>query len=482
MQGGVPFTYTLSVVNNGPALAEQVVVQDAIPQGFFLTGLESISQGAFSNPISNVAIGNFGLIPAGGSAQLVIRMTSQVVTLDPGVLTISNPPSIARDYSVEALAFSEAPTSPGVSGQLKLVTDSVGDTNDGCTALSNTAALLNSIAVIRHSGLCPLDVAVSRAQGAGALAAVILKTTFDLNEIPGSGLDISIPALAMHSRDVDVLLPALAGTVNGTVAALQGQMLNVAYVSSAIPDPTSNNNFALQYTSFLNDTDFDSVPDVTDNCDNVDNVDQLDADNDGAGDLCDTCTDTDGDGFGNPEFVINTCASDGCISDSGKVFPGICGCGVSDANSDGDSQPDCFDGCPLNGSRIAPGVCGCSGLDVDANGNGILDCLKTPELRATLTNAQNLIKKLNANISGTSKKSIAQRRLRKDLGKLGADLGVFVAAGGIQLLNGALNPNDLASQTNTAIRKALKAKGKALAKNKKVALAAVLQFLSSLPA
>ena len=37
-----------------------------------------------------------------------------------------------------------------------------------------------------------------------------------------------------------------------------------------------------------------------------------DADNDGIFDACDTCTDTDGDGYGDAGFVQNTCAIDNC--------------------------------------------------------------------------------------------------------------------------------------------------------------------------
>jgi hypothetical protein len=40
-----------------------------------------------------------------------------------------------------------------------------------------------------------------------------------------------------------------------------------------------------------------------------------DADADGTFDSCDTCTDSDGDGFGNPGFITNTCGLDNCPDD-----------------------------------------------------------------------------------------------------------------------------------------------------------------------
>jgi hypothetical protein len=57
------------------------------------------------------------------------------------------------------------------------------------------------------------------------------------------------------------------------------------------------------------DTDGDGILDGADNCPTVPNANQADADADNQGDACDLCTDTDGDGFGNPGFPNNTCAT-----------------------------------------------------------------------------------------------------------------------------------------------------------------------------
>jgi hypothetical protein len=60
------------------------------------------------------------------------------------------------------------------------------------------------------------------------------------------------------------------------------------------------------------DGDADGVGDVCDNCPALTNENQADADGDGAGDACDPCTDTDGDGLGDPGFAANTCPLDVC--------------------------------------------------------------------------------------------------------------------------------------------------------------------------
>ena len=93
--------------------------------------------------------------------------------------------------------------------------------------------------------------------------------------------------------------------------------------------------------------------------------------------------DADGDGVGVAANPVNACAmpsgyapvaGDNCPSDTNKVEPGSCGCGVADTDSDNDGTADCNDQCPNDANKIAPGSCGCGVPDSDDDGDGLLYC------------------------------------------------------------------------------------------------------------
>ena len=43
-------------------------------------------------------------------------------------------------------------------------------------------------------------------------------------------------------------------------------------------------------------------------------------------------------------------------------------------DTDNDGVPDSFDGCPLDPEKSAPGICGCGVSDTDSDDDGIADC------------------------------------------------------------------------------------------------------------
>jgi hypothetical protein len=79
------------------------------------------------------------------------------------------------------------------------------------------------------------------------------------------------------------------------------------------------------------DADADGRGDLCDNCPTNSNPNQHDEDGDGIGDACDACTDTDGDGFGNPGFAANTCPEDNCPDEFNPGQEDTDGNGIGDA-------------------------------------------------------------------------------------------------------------------------------------------------------
>ena len=110
------------------------------------------------------------------------------------------------------------------------------------------------------------------------------------------------------------------------------------------------------------DADGDGIPDDEDNCPMEDNPGQENGDGDVTGDACDTCTDTDGDNFGNPGFPVNTCTIDNCPSaanpdqadDDGDCIGNVCD---SDPEVYDPSAPDSY---PPQGNDIGD-ACDCEG-------------------------------------------------------------------------------------------------------------------------
>ncbi len=45
-------------------------------------------------------------------------------------------------------------------------------------------------------------------------------------------------------------------------------------------------------------------------------------------------------------------------------------------DADEDGMPDCADGCPADPEKVTPGICGCGVPDADDDGNGVADCLE----------------------------------------------------------------------------------------------------------
>ncbi len=128
------------------------------------------------------------------------------------------------------------------------------------------------------------------------------------------------------------------------------------------------------YNEICVDGDGDSVCSAYDNCPAIYNPDQEDADEDGIGDSCDVCTDTDADGYGDPDFPLNECATDNCpdtanpdqTDTDADGFGDSCDvCTDEDGDGFGSGLP--FDTCALDN---CPTDFNPSQEDIDADGYG----------------------------------------------------------------------------------------------------------------
>ncbi|MCB0338882.1 MAG: hypothetical protein KDD53_04720, partial [Bdellovibrionales bacterium] len=109
--------------------------------------------------------------------------------------------------------------------------------------------------------------------------------------------------------------------------------------------------------------------------------------------------------------------NDVCELDPLKILEGVCGCGIADSDTDSDGVADCNDSCTSDANKTLPGVCGCGTADIDVDGNGTIDCLFTDEFRTRVEALQAGVSALKK--AGTTKK---KKKKAKELKKAAKEL------------------------------------------------------------
>jgi len=138
------------------------------------------------------------------------------------LLRIASPLGIAGNYAVGTAAFGPALTGAGVTGPLVQALDAANvsgpSTTDGCTALTNAAAVAGKIALIDR-GTCAFTVKVKNAQNAGAIAVVIADSVAGgpPADLGGADPTITIPAARITLADGITIKANLGAGVSGSL-------------------------------------------------------------------------------------------------------------------------------------------------------------------------------------------------------------------------------------------------------------------------
>jgi hypothetical protein len=160
------------------------------------------------------------------NARRVVWDGPEVTTAIPGVLSLGtpllrvfNPASLAGIYPVGTAAFGPPLGSAGVAGQVVLALDPADaagpSTTDGCSPLTNAAAVAGKIAILDR-GTCGFVVKVKNAQDAGAVAVLVADNVAGTPPAGLGGADptIVIPSVRISLADGNAIKAQLASGVN----------------------------------------------------------------------------------------------------------------------------------------------------------------------------------------------------------------------------------------------------------------------------
>jgi hypothetical protein len=127
-------------------------------------------------------------------------------------LKINSPPAIQGNYEVGTASFGPPVSFPGITANLALSIPA-----DGCTALTNGAAISGKLALIDR-GNCNFTVKAKNAQDAGAVGVVIADNVAGaVAGMSGSDPAITIPSVRITLADGNTIKGQLGSGVNGTV-------------------------------------------------------------------------------------------------------------------------------------------------------------------------------------------------------------------------------------------------------------------------
>ena len=160
---------------------------------------------------------NFSRAPDGSSSRMQMFLFQF-----PGV-TLHSPEAIAESIRGGKAQFGPALTLGGVTGDVVQALDPADpdlfSTTDGCSALTNAAAMAGNIALIDR-GDCTFVQKVANAQAAGAIAAIIVNNAGDeVILMGGSDPTLAIPSIFIGQTHGGAIKAQLGSGVNATLSS-----------------------------------------------------------------------------------------------------------------------------------------------------------------------------------------------------------------------------------------------------------------------
>jgi hypothetical protein len=110
-------------------------------------------------------------------------------------------------------------TTAGVTAQVVLGADGVGTSTDGCSALTNAAAVAGKIVLLDRSASCTIPAQALNAQNAGAIGVIIANNAAGpAPPLRGAAPTVSIPVTSISQSEGTTLKAALGGGVTATLS------------------------------------------------------------------------------------------------------------------------------------------------------------------------------------------------------------------------------------------------------------------------
>ena len=165
----------------------------------------------------------FFIASAPGAGSRVIATAASVDSgVTAGTIKVNAPAAIAGFYTVGTAAFGSVPPTGGLTGNVVQAIDPADGsgplTTDGCSPLTNAAAVAGNIALIDR-GTCGFVVKVKNAQNAGAVAVIIANSSAGaFGNLGGADPTIVIPSVMVTFADGNTLKANLSG-LNATLFA-----------------------------------------------------------------------------------------------------------------------------------------------------------------------------------------------------------------------------------------------------------------------